>query len=134
MKKNGILFVLVLVLTITAISCGSGSSGSTPSDAVEKLFKYIKAEDYDNAISMFYFEENEEMSDADMQKIKALLMAENEEYEKKGGLKDIEIVEESVDDDGTSGDVDFKIIYGNGDEDKRNYDVRKVNGNWKLEL
>jgi hypothetical protein len=134
MKKNGILFVLVLVLTITAISCGSGSSGSSPSDAVETLFKHIKAKDYDKAMTLFYFEEGEEMSEADMQKMKALLMAENEEYEKKGGLKDIEIVEESVDSDGTSGEVDFKIIYGNGDEDKRNYDTKKVNGKWKLEM
>jgi hypothetical protein len=134
MKKNGILFALAFVLTITAISCGSGSSGSSPSDAVETLFKNIKAKDYDKAMSMFSFEEGEELSEADMQKIKALLMAESEEYEKKGGLKDIEIVNETVDSDGTSGEVDFKIIYGNGDEDKRNYDTKKVNGKWKLEM
>lgn len=134
MKKNGILITMVLLLTITAFSCGSSSSGSSPSDAVETLFKHIKAKDYDKAMSLFYFEEGEELSEADMQKVKALLMAESEEYEKKGGLKDIEIVEETVDSNGTSGEVDFKIIYGNGDEDKRNYDTKKVNGKWKLEM
>lgn len=134
MKRNGIFITLVLLLTITAFACGSSSSGSSPSDAVETLFKHIKAKDYDKAMSLFYFEEGDELSEADMQKIKALLMAESEEYEKKGGLKDIEIVEETVDSDGTSGEVDFKIIYGNGDEDKRNYDAKKVNGKWKLEM
>jgi hypothetical protein len=134
MKKNGILFTLVLLMTITAFSCGSSSSGNSPSDAVEKLFKYIKAGDYDNALSMFYFEEDEELSEADTQKLKALLMAQNEEYEEKGGLKDIEILAENVDSDGTSGDVDFKIIFGNGDEDKQSYDLQKIDGRWKLEL
>ena len=134
MKKNGILFTLVLLMTITAFSCGSSSSGNSPSDAVEKLFKYIKAGDYDNALSMFYFEEDEELSEADTQKLKALLMAQNEEYEEKGGLKDIEILAENVDSDGTSGDVDFKIIFGKGDEDKQSYDLQKIDGRWKLEL
>jgi len=66
--------------------------------------------------------------------MKALLMAQNENVEKKGGLKKIEIVEETVDEDGISGEVDLKIIYGNGDEEKRNFDTKKINGKWKLEM
>ena len=82
---------------------------------------------------MFYLEEGEKLSDAEAQKIKALLMAADEEYKKKGGIKNVEILSEKLNDDGTSGKVEFKVIYGNGDEDNQSYNLKKTDGDWKLQ-
>ncbi len=136
MKKN-LLFAFAIVLVASLmVSCGGGgggAAGNSPSKSVENLFDNLKSENYDKAASAFYLEEDASLSDSESQKIKALLMAANEEYEKKGGIKDIEILEENVSEDGTSGKVKFKVIYGNGDEDNENYNVKKIDGDWKLQ-
>jgi len=135
MKKISAFVLTVFFVSIFLFSCGGGASsgGNSPSKAVEKLFDYIKSKNYDKATSMFYLEEGKELSDAEAQKIKALLMAADEEYQKKDGIKDVEILSEKVDENGVSGKVAFKVIYGNGDDDEQSYNLKKIDGDWKLQ-
>lgn len=135
MKKNLFYVIAIVLVSSLMVSCGGGggAAGDSPSKAVEKLFDNLKSKNYDKAVNAFYLEEDTKLSDPEIQKIKALLMAANEEYEKKGGIKNIEIVEENVSEDGTSGKVKFKVIYGNGDDDSESYNVKKIDGNWKLQ-
>ena len=134
MKNYAFVFTVSLV-SIFLFSCGGGASsgGDSPSKAVEKLFDYVKSKNYDKATSMFFLEEEKKLSDAEAQKIKALLMAADEEYSKKGGIKNVVILSEKINDDGVSGKVDFKVVYGNGDEDEQSYNLKKTDGVWKLQ-
>lgn len=132
MKKNVLAILSVLALSLAFFSCGSGTGGDSPAKAVEKLYEYIKSKDYDKATNLFYMKEGEKLSEAEAQKIKALLMAGYEEFEKKGGIKDVEIISEKVDDSGESGKVEFKIIFGNGDEKEESNRLNKIDGSWKF--
>lgn len=132
MKKNVILILSVLALLLPVISCGGGSGDDSPAKAVTTLFDYVKSKNYDKATNLFFIEDGKELSDSEAQKIKALLMASEEEMQKKGGIEKVEIISEEVDENGTSGKVKFKLIFGNGDDDSQSYNLSKIEGTWKL--
>ncbi len=133
MKKNGMLITITFVLAVVLASCGgSGSSGNSPAKTVDNFFDYVLSKNYDKASELFIMKDGTELSDADKQKVKALLMAGEENAAEKDGFKKVEIIEEKVNEDGISGKVTFKIIFGNGDEDQQDYSVKKVDGKWMI--
>jgi len=132
MKKTVVIILSALVLSLVAISCGSGSGGNTPSKAVLKFFEYIKSKDYDKATKLFYLKEGEKLSEGEVQKVKALLILGQEDYEKKGGIKEIKILSETIDESGDSGSVRFDLTFGNGNEETRNFNLKKIDNSWKI--
>jgi len=133
MKKNGIFIVAIFIVSLILPSCGGGgSSSNSPAKTVEKFFSHVKNKNYDKAAELFALKDGTKLSDAEKQKVKAILMAGDENAAKRDGFKKIEILNETVADDGNSGTVDFKIIFGNDEEDKQSYDLKKIDGKWHL--
>ena len=55
--------------------------------------------------------------------------------EKKGGLKSIKAISETISEDGKSAKVEVNITYGNGTEEKQAGDlILDESGYWKLKL
>ncbi|MEZ5005375.1 MAG: DUF4878 domain-containing protein [Bacteroides graminisolvens] len=51
---------------------------------------------------------------------------------KKGGIKTIEILSETVSEDGNTAKVVLKQTYGNSDAEDSNFDLVKQDGTWKI--
>lgn len=135
MRKSNLLTVLVIALSFVLSSCG-GSTGSSnsPSKAVEKAFGYYLKKDYDRMAAMYANGEGKKLTKEELDKVKAMMPYATQQDEKKGGLKDFEIVEETIADDGNSAKVKVVKKYGNGKEDTDRLTLVKVDGDWLINV
>ena len=58
----------------------------------------------------------------------------SKEYEKKGGIKDIEILSEQVAEDGNTAMVKTKYTYGNGETEEGEQQMVKKDGKWLMSI
>lgn len=130
------LGLLVVSTSIIIVSCGEGGvAGSSPGDAVKTMAVNLQDENYDAVVNLYINKNGKELTEEEKTKVKAFLPSAKEEMDKKGGLKEVVIVEETISADGENATVKSYLIYGNGEksnEDKTN--LVKVNGNWRVEI
>lgn len=133
--KNSTIYaaILTVFLIIGFYSC-SGVSSNSPSKAVISLYEKMKNKDFEKVAKMYVTKEGKQLSEDEAKKIEGLLGMGSKEYEKKGGLDNITIDEEKINDDGTSAKVDFTVHYKNGDTDKEHVSLIKVNGDWLFQI
>lgn len=142
MKKITILATVMCCFVLA--SCGGGIGSNSPSAMVLKFYDYAKAGGDDMTKAITYFADNtdfgamseEEATEAKAQTI-ALLSGLSEkgiaEYGKKGGLKDFEITEETIAEDGLTAVVKGYTVYGNDEKgDESSFYFVKVDNNWKF--
>lgn len=120
------LFVMALVL---ATACTPDSPGA----AAKKYSEYLKSGDYDKFVDGISFKE-QETADHKAALVSMLKEKASKEFDKKGGIKDIEIISEEISEDGATAKVVLKQTYGNGESDEGNYDMVKENGKWKMDM
>ena len=137
MKALKLFFGLLIVsISLIIVSCGEGGVGdSSPGDAVKTMAINLQEENYDAVVNLYINKNGEELTDEEKDKVKAFLPSAKEEMDKKDGLKEVVIVEETIAPDGKNATVKSYLIYGNGDksnEDKTN--LVKINGNWRVEI
>jgi hypothetical protein len=137
MKAFNILLGFALMTLLLAItSCGeSGVMGSSPGDVAKTMVINLQEENYDAVVEIYINKNGEELTDEEKNKVKAFLPSAKEEMDKKGGLKEIVITEETISKDGKTATVKSYLIYGNGDksnEDETN--LVKVNDSWRVEI
>ncbi|RKY90965.1 MAG: hypothetical protein DRQ01_08400 [Ignavibacteriae bacterium] len=135
MKTFKFLFSVALITAIFAlISCGEGGLGSSsPGDVVKISAGNIADEDYDALVTLYVNKNGEELSKEEQDKIKAIMPEVKKEMDKKGGLKEVIILEETIAEDGTTATVKTQIVFGDGE--KSNEDTSnliKVNGEWRI--
>lgn len=134
MKK--INFCLILTGTLFAFvltSCGGGGGGiisKTPSDVVKTALNNLKAKDYPGVIKYYVRKDGIAFTKEDTQKFNGLCTWATSEYEKKQGLKDVQIVEEKISDDGMTATVKYKLLFNNGSDTEDKVNLKKVNGDW----
>ena len=129
MKRITVLLGLVLFsLTVLTTSC---SGPSTPGDTLKNFSYAMEKGDIDEVISMFGAGEDE-MTEEEKAKLESLIKAGQEEIEKKGGIKSIEIIEEKISDDGETAKVKSKTTFGDGTEDEGSSSFILVDGDWKV--
>jgi hypothetical protein len=130
------LGLLVVSTSLIIVCCGEGGVGdSSPGDAVKTMTINLQEENYDAVVNLYINKNGEELTDEEKDKVKAFLPSAKEEMDKKDGLKEVVIVEETIAPDGKNATVKSYLIYGNGDksnEDKTN--LVKINGNWRVEI
>ncbi len=63
---------------------------------------------------------------------KGLVEWANKEYAKKQGLKEIQIVEEKVAEDGMTARVRYKLIFNDGSDSNDKANLKKVDGSWLI--
>lgn len=132
MKKKLFFILAVAFVAIFMVSCGGSSNA--PSKTVTAFYDAIKSKNYDKAIGLFYKDKDEKMTDSEVQKVKALLMASQEQMDKKGGIKDVEILNEEIAQNGETATVKVKVVYGDDSDDEENVDLKKVDGKWKMKF
>ena len=135
MKTFKILFGIALITAIFAlISCGEGGLGSSsPGDVVKISAGNIADEDYDALVALYVNKNGEELTQEEQDKIKAIMPEVKKEMDKKGGLKEVIILEETIAEDGTTATVKTQIVFGDGE--KSNEDTSNlinVNGEWRI--
>jgi hypothetical protein len=135
MKTFKLLFGIAFITAIFAlVSCGEGGLGSSsPSDVVKISAGNIADEDYDALFAVYVNKNGEELSKEEQDKIKAIMPQIKGEMDKKGGLKEVIIIEETISEDGTTATVNSQLVFGDGEksnEDKT--ELINVNGNWKI--
>ena len=52
--------------------------------------------------------------------------------EEKKGLKDVQILEETISEDGNEANLKVKFVYGDGTEEESTQDMVKQDGKWKM--
>ncbi len=123
--------LFVALVACLMISCGGAS---TPSDAVAEIYDLMIDGDYEAASKAFYFGEKSPEEEAQGQAMILSMLEQKVKptIEKKGGLKDYEILGETIAEDGKKAKVEVKLIYGNGTEEKNKVDmVLDPKGNWR---
>mgnify|MGYP000762353760 FL=1 len=58
----------------------------------------------------------------------------SKEYDKKGGIKDIEILSEQIAEDGNTAVVKTKYTYGNGETQEGEQKMVKQDGKWLMSM
>ncbi len=148
MKALKILFGTVIIFSMFALlSCGdSGNKGnageegssvssSSPSGVITTVINNVADEDYESVVALYVKKGGEELTKEDKAKLMAFLPAAKQQFDKKGGLKDVKIVDEKISDDGNTATVKYKIIFTNGKEGgTEKVKFLKVNGNWKIRI
>ena len=112
------------------------SFGESPSNTVKKAYSCLKVYDLDGYLNYVYF--GKSISQKELEGKKALVLAfgrekMEEELEKKGGLKDFEIISEKI--DGDNAIVEIYTYLGNGDKNKATMKLKKnIEGKWLLDM
>jgi hypothetical protein len=125
----GILFFGSLVLLN---SCGSGSSVS-PSATIKEFSTKVEKGDFEGAMGCIATDGKPVDKEAKA-KLTLLLGMAKGEVEKKKGIKEMEVLSETVDPDGKTATVKMKYTYGDGSVNEESNSLVKEDGKWKLSL
>lgn len=122
------LSILAIALGMASCSGGSGdiSKNATPSEAAISMWKLVQDGDYAAAIRLS--EEYQNATDDDIEQMASIIEAL---YSKVGGLKDVEVLEETVSEDGQSAVVKLKLTYGNGKTDTQKEKLVMTENGWR---
>jgi hypothetical protein len=137
MKTFKLLFGIALISAIFAlVSCGEGGLGSSsPGDVVKTATWNMADENYDAAVAVYVNKNGEELSEEEQAKIIAFMPEGKKEIDKKGGLKEFIILEETISEDGTTATVKGQVVYGNGEKEKGSESrLINMNGEWRIIL
>ncbi len=136
MKTFKLLFSVALITAIFAlVSCGEGGLGgsSSPSDVVKISVGPMVDGNYDALVALYVNKNGEELSKEEQDKMKAIMPQIKEEMDKKGEIKEVIILEETISEDGTTATVKSHVIWGNGEKgEESDAKLIKVNGKWRL--
>jgi hypothetical protein len=137
MKTFKLLFSVALITAIFAlISCGEGGLGSSsPGDVVKTAMWNWADGNYDSMIAVYVNKNGEELSKEEQNKMKAMMLQAKEGLDKKGGIKEVIITEETISEDGTTATVKSQMIFGDGEKKDGDADkLMMVNGEWRIIL
>lgn len=129
--KNYAIF-LVLAVAFSLNSCSSGTSA--PGDAVVKAYGLMSNKEFEKASKMYVSRKGEKFTEAEAKKMEGLAAMAFEQHEKKEGIKNVEVTEEIVADDGKSADVKFTVHFKNGETDNEKASLLKIDGKWFIKV
>ena len=122
-------------LIVAVIFCFSScSSTSAPGDTVIKAYDLMMNNQAEKAVALYVSGEGKKLSDDESKKMEGLVGMANDQWNKKDGLKNVEITEEKIDEDGNTAKVNFVVNYKNGDSEKDDADLIKIDGKWFIKL
>ncbi len=129
-----IINISIITSLFTLVSCGEGGLGSnSPGDVVKISAGNIADENYDVLVTHYVNKNGEPLSKEEQDKIKSIMPEVKKEMDKKGGLKEIIIIEEAISEDGSTASVKSQLIFGNGEKsDEDTSKLLNVNGQWKI--
>ena len=123
---------LVLVVAFSLNSCSSGTSA--PGDVIVKAYDFMKNKEFEKAAKMYISGKGEKFTDAETKKLEGLVAMAYEQHEKKDGIKNVEITEETIAEDGKSAKIKFTVHFNNGDTDNEKADLLFIDGKWLIKV
>ena len=110
--------------------------GNSPSNTVKKATNCLKNYDFDGFFNYCYFGKNTSPKELEGQKTLMLAFGREKlekEIEEKNGIKDFNIISEKI--EGDNAEVDYTILYGNGEKETRTHKLKKdINGKWLISI
>jgi len=131
--KNLKIYAIFLVLAVS-FSLTFCSSTSSPGDTVVKAYDLIKANQAKKVAAMYVTSKGEKLSDAETKKMEGIVPMAVEQWNKKDGLKNVEVTEEIIEDDGNSAKVKFTVHFNNGETNNEKAKLIKIDGKWFFKL
>jgi uncharacterized protein YchJ len=122
--------LMIIASVFCLISCSSGSS--SPSEAIIKTYDYVNTNQAKKVAAMYVTKKGEKLSEDEAKKMESIVPMAIEEWNKKDGFKNIEITEETINEDGNSATVKFIINYKNGDTSNEKVKLLKIDNEWLL--
>lgn len=137
MKTTKLFVAAIVVIALGLTSCGGGGGilkSETPSDVVKKVFSLMDNKKYDK-ISEYYVTKNgEKLTEEEAKKLVGLMAMASAEQAKRGGVKEIVIDEEKIDDENNTASVSYKITYNNDKETTERAKLVKIADKWYMRL
>ncbi|MEE4260128.1 MAG: DUF4878 domain-containing protein [Bacteroidales bacterium] len=135
MKKLAALFILIVSLTTGLISCNGKdtSKNKSPGPVVKEFYKLIQDNAYEKAAAM-YAHKGQRLTHEAAIKMENIIRRAADDYEKKGGIKEIIIIDETIFGDYKTAKVRYVIVFNNGDEDDKKQALKKINNHWYLSI
>ncbi len=131
---------LTLILTaaffaLFMVGCGGGNS---PKSIEKKIAAELQKGNYEQALTVMFENldtDNKQMSEITPEQMKEFAKKMEESNTAKGGIKSVEVLSETIAEDGKTATVESKTTYGDGTEDTQttNY-VKKEDGTWKMSI
>ena len=129
-KLFGILF-FVSAMALFMTSCTKSSPGDAFKDYME-LMKKGDAKGFAQGFAVDATKSPEEQQQQ-AQLIEGLIGDKTKKMmEEKKGLKDVQILEETISEDGNEANLKVKFVYGDGTEEESTQDMVKQDGKWKM--
>ena len=127
-------FYAIFLIVAVSFSLTFCSSTSSPGDTVIKVYDLIKSNKGEQAAAMHVTSKGEKLSKDELKKMAGLAGMAVEQWNEKGGLKNVEVTEETIEEDGNSAKVKFTIHFKNGETDDEKANLLKKDGKWFLQL
>ena len=126
MKK---LFALLFV-ALFAFACGGPS---TPGDVAVELYNLVAAGKYEAAAELIDYdaETPEQVEEAKAMIVSLFKEKAAPQLEAKGGVSSVEVLSETLSEDGKKADVELKVVYGNGSEENEEVSLVLTDDGWK---
>jgi len=122
--------VTIFALGSFLLSCSGG--GKTPADVSKSFTEKMEKGDIEAAYKLL--DGTAEATEEESQKVKALLGEGSKQIKEKNGIKNIEVIEETISEDGKEAEVTLNITYGNGETDESTSKLKKTDDGWKMSL
>lgn len=129
--KNLISCGVILCCVLLLAAC----SPSTPGKALVKYCEYAEKGNYEKFVDGIAFEDDADPAKvAESKKQLAAMLKEKSEksLEEKSGVKEFEVVSETISEDGKTATVRLKTVYGNGEADENDNAMVLQDGVWKM--
>jgi len=131
MKTKSYLVILLAVALFPLLlnSC----STPTPSETVEDMLQQIGKGNVEKSVD--YLATGEEgLTEEERQKLEGLYSQTKSVMDEKGGVKNVEILQEEIAEDGQSAVVSAKITYGDGSSQEMQQKMIMEDGKWKVTM
>ena len=131
--KKIIGFIAIAAVALVMAAC---SGGNSPSDVAKQAVKCIQDKDYEGYVDLMVINAKEGENVEEQKKAVADMLRSKAEstLDKKGGIKDYEIISETVAEDGKTANVEMKIVYGDGEVKNDTMKLRLDDaGDWRID-
>jgi uncharacterized protein YchJ len=127
--------VSVLLLSVVLFGVNSCGSESSPSNTVKTAYHLMKSKDFEKVTALYVTRDGKKFSEEEAKKIEGLLgMAAKEDFDSKNGLQNIVIDKETIDEDGNEAEVEYTVNFKNGDSEKEDASLIKIDGKWYIKV
>ena len=135
MKKLFGILVFVAAMALFMTSCNSSSAG----DAFKGYMELLKKNDVKGFVQGIAIDDtpDETLTPEEQQATYEWLESffsdkVKKAMDEKQGLKDVQVLEETLSDDGNKATLKVKMVYGDGTEEESTQEMVKQDGKWKM--